>query len=78
MLASLVDTTALWKIVVAGVVGGVGVVMAFGFVLVGTSRLESMRGGSAGARTAYVLLIAIAAAFCLAALVVGVLAMTKK
>ncbi|MGI8713723.1 MAG: hypothetical protein ACR2NR_11185 [Solirubrobacteraceae bacterium] len=34
----IVDTSALWKIVLASVVGGSGVAIAFGFVLLGLSR----------------------------------------
>ena len=36
--SSLVDFDALWKIVVAGFAGGAGVVLAYGFVLLGRSR----------------------------------------
>jgi hypothetical protein len=53
--ASLVDFDALWKIVVAGFAGGAGVVLAFGFVLLGRSRYQEAGEGALG-RGAYLLL----------------------
>lgn len=38
LAAALIDTTALWKIVVASLVGGVGVVVAFGLLLFSLSK----------------------------------------
>jgi hypothetical protein len=78
LASSLVDTSALWKIIAAGFAGGAGVVIAFGLVLLGTSRLGEARNGSAAARSGYVLLVLIGGAFCVAALIVGFVAMTKK
>jgi hypothetical protein len=76
--SSLVDTTALWKIIAVGFVGGVGVVVAFGFVLLGSSRFEEVRRGGVVARVQWALLVLLGGAFCVAALIVGFLAMTKK
>ena len=45
LASSLVDTTALWKIIAAGFAGGAGVVIAFGLLLLGTSRLGDGRSG---------------------------------
>lgn len=78
LASSLVDTSALWKIIAAGFAGGAGVVIAFGFVLLGTSRLGEGRAGGSAARAGYALLVLLSGAFCLAALVIGFLAMTKK
>jgi hypothetical protein len=78
LASSLVDTTALWKIVLAGFAGGAGVVIAFGFVLLGSARLGDGRGGGSVARAGYALLVLLGSAFCLAALVLGFVAMTKK
>jgi hypothetical protein len=47
LASSLIDFDALWKIVVASFVGGAGVVVAFGFVLLGRSRYEQARQGDA-------------------------------
>jgi hypothetical protein len=79
MLASaLIDTSALWKIVAVGFAGGAGVVVAFGFVVLGTSRFGEARQGGVAARGGYALLVLLGAAFCIAAVVLGFWAMTKK
>ncbi len=77
LASSLIDGKALWEILVAGLAGGAGVVIAFGFVLIGISRFGDSRQGDA-TRATYLLLAAIGALFCLAALVLGFVAMTKK
>ncbi len=41
MAASLIDWTALGKILVAALIGGAGVVVAFGFVLLGVNRASA-------------------------------------
>jgi hypothetical protein len=79
MLASaLVDTSALWNIIAASLAAGAGVVVAFGLALVGASRFSQDRDGSALARAGYGLLVISCAAFCIAAVVIGFWAMTKK
>ena len=50
--SSLIDFDALWKIVVAGFAGGAGVVLAYGFVLLGRSRYEQAREGDVVTRAA--------------------------
>ena len=47
--SSLVDFDALWKIMLAGFAGGAGVVLAFGFVLLGRSRYEDAGEGALAA-----------------------------
>jgi hypothetical protein len=78
LASSLIDLDALWKIVVAGFVGGAGVVVAFGFVLLGRSRYEQARHGDALNRATAILMASAGGAVCAAALIVGFLAMTKK
>jgi hypothetical protein len=79
MLASaLIDTSALWKIIAVGFAGGAGVVVAFGFVVLGTSRFAQARHGGVTARGGYALIVLLGAAFCVAAVVLGFWAMTKK
>jgi hypothetical protein len=78
VLASVVDTAALWKIVVAGFAGGAGVVVAFGFVLLGRSRYQQARDGGAVTRSTAVLMAVGGGVFCAAALIIGLVAMTKK
>ena len=75
--SSLIDTSALWKIVLAGLGGGVGVVVAFALVLIGLSRVSDARGGAL-TRGGYALMTALGALVCVGALVVGFIAMTKK
>jgi hypothetical protein len=79
MLATLVDTAALWKIVLAAFAGGVGLTAVFG---VGTMRAEALiraraRREPAG-QAVNVVAITVCAAICVAALVVGFIAMTHK
>jgi hypothetical protein len=76
--SSLVDFDALWKFVVAGFAGGAGVVVAFGFVLLGRSRYEQAREGDVVTRGAAVLLAALGGVLCAAALIAGFIALTKK
>lgn len=79
MVAALVDTEALWKILLAALAGGVGLTAVFGF---GILRYEDLRAareqGDTGAIVAAVAVLAVCAAVCVGALVVGFLAMTKK
>jgi hypothetical protein len=74
--SSLVDWGALWKILAVSVIAGAGVVGAFGYVLLGVSRYQRVRTGVG--RTAYVLLVALGGAFCLAAVVLGLFALAHK
>lgn len=79
MLAALVDTAALWKIVLAAFAGGVGVTAIFGL---GTMRAEALARARArresGAQAVNAAAVAACGAVCLAALVVGFIAMTHK
>ena len=75
--SSLIDFDALWKIVVAGFAAGAGVVLAFGFVLLGRSRYQEA-GGGVLSRGAYLLLAIFGAMVCAGALIAGFIAMTKK
>jgi hypothetical protein len=74
--SSIVDLSALWKIVVVTVIAGIGVVGAFGYVLLGISRYQTVRVG--GSRAAYVLLVMLAGAFCLAVVILGAVALAHK
>jgi hypothetical protein len=79
--SALIDFDAPWKIVVAGLAGGAGgagVVVAFGFVLLGRSRYAQAREGDVVSRGASVLLAALGGVPCAAALIVGFIALTKK
>jgi hypothetical protein len=70
-----VGSELLLVIVVAG---GAGVVVAFGFVLLGRSRYEQAHEGDVVSRGTSVLLAALGGVLCAAALIVGFVALTKK
>jgi NADH:ubiquinone oxidoreductase subunit 6 (subunit J) len=72
----LINTSALWKIIVAAVAGGAGVVIAFGILLLGLSRAKQARGS--GQRLTNYAISGLAGVFCLAAVVIGIYAMAKK
>ncbi|MGZ6645123.1 MAG: hypothetical protein ACXVFT_25235 [Solirubrobacteraceae bacterium] len=76
--SSLIDIDALWKIVVAGLAGGAGVVLAYGVVLLGRSRYAQARDGDVVTRGSAIVLAALGGILCAAALVVGFIALTKK
>jgi hypothetical protein len=76
--SSFIDFDALWKIVAAGFAGGAGVVLAFGFVLLGRSRYAQAGDGDVVSRGGYLLLAALGGVLCAAALIAGFIAMTKK
>ena len=75
--APIVVLSALWKIIVASLVGGAGVAIVFGFVVLGVERAQNQDGGG-GARVMNYSIAAVAAAFCLFAVAIGVYAMTQK
>jgi hypothetical protein len=69
--------SAIWKIVVASLVGGAGVAIVFGFVVLGTERAQAPGAGVA-ARAINWSIAAVAAAFCIFAVVAGIYAMSHK
>ena len=73
----IVVWSAIWKIVVASLVGGAGVAIVFGFVILGTERAQKA-GTNGGAKALNYSVAAVAMAFCVFAIVIGVYAMTKK
>ncbi len=75
--AGLIDTAALWKVVAASLVGGVGVVVAFGVLLVGLSKANAVHGRPAR-RAGYYVVSALCGLFCVAAIAVGIYAMVQK
>jgi hypothetical protein len=72
----LVDTSALWKIVLASLAGGAGVAVAFGILLLGLSRAAKTESG--GVRALNYGIVLLAGLFCLAAVVLGIHAITTK
>jgi hypothetical protein len=79
MLAAIVDLAALWKIVVAVFAVGIGATAIFGQGAMALARIEhSRREGRGGAAPLDVAVVALTALVCVAALVIGFIAMTHK
>ncbi len=79
MLATIVDTQALLKTVVAAFVAGVGVTLIFSLAILGASRfVDRSRDGRPAAALAFgaVGLLALLAA--LAAVILGIVVMARK
>ena len=78
MLATIVDLDAMWKILLAALAVGVGVTAIFGQGALAAARISTARRERRGGLVADGLVIAVAAAVCVAAIVVGFLAMMHK
>jgi hypothetical protein len=79
MLATIVDTTAIAKILLAALVVGVGVTAVFGQGVAAAERFEAARRDrDTGSIVRDGAIIALAGAVCVVALAVGVVAMTHK
>jgi hypothetical protein len=72
----IIDTSALWKIILASFAGGAGVAVAFGILLMGVSRGQSTQSGTVRVLNYGVAIVA--GLFCIAAVVLGIHAMTTK
>jgi cation transporter-like permease len=73
----IVIWSAMWKIVVASLVGGAGVTIVFGFVVLGVERAQKPDAGGTAKLVNYSI-ATVAAAFCIFAVVIGIHAMTQK
>jgi hypothetical protein len=79
MLATIVDTGAVLKILLAALIVGVAVTAIYGQGAQATARLaRARREGHAGEVVGNALVVGVAALVCLAALVFGFIAMTHK
>jgi hypothetical protein len=79
MLATIVDTQALLKTVVAAFVAGVGVTLIFSLAILGASRFADMsRDGRPVVAIAFGVLGLAALLAALAAVTVGIIVMTRK
>jgi hypothetical protein len=79
MLATIVDTQALLKTVVAAFIAGVGVTLIFSLAILGASRFADMnRDGRPAAALAFGALGLLALLAALAAVTVGIIVMTRK
>lgn len=74
--SALINWSALWKIVLAALIGGCGVVIAFGIALL---SIKNARTASSGpARVGHWTLAGICIAMCMSAVAIGVYAMAEK
>lgn len=79
MLATIVDTQALLKTVVASAVAGVGVTFIFSLAILGASRfVELSRDSRPAAAIAFGALGVVALLAAVAAVTVGIIVMTRK
>ena len=79
MLATIVDTEALLKTVVAAFIAGVGVTLIFSLAVLGASRfVDRSRDGRPAAAFAFGTLGLVALLAALAAVTLGIIVMTRK
>lgn len=79
MLATLVDTAALAKVVAASLVAGIGITVAFALAILGTTRFTDMRQDARSIEAgAFAILGGLALAACVGAVVFGIVVMTSK
>jgi hypothetical protein len=77
--ASVVDWSALGKVVLYSAIAGVGVPAVYGFAVLGAARsTDAQRARRGGRATAYALLALLGGAACLAAIAFGIVLMTQK
>jgi len=77
----IVDWNAMWKIFVVTLAAGAGVVIAFGFLLLGVKLANRSRSDGmhdTGSRLGGYLLAGVCGVLCVGVVVIGVYAMTKK
>jgi 4-amino-4-deoxy-L-arabinose transferase-like glycosyltransferase len=79
MLATVVDTSALGKVILWSLAAGIGVTAAFAVAIVGSTRFAEMRrSGRIVEAGAFGLLAVVALAAFAAAIVIGIVVMTSK
>jgi hypothetical protein len=78
---ALVNWSAIWKIVLVALIGGAGIVIVYGFLLLGLKYATADGSGgthSEGSRVLAYALVAICAILVVGAIVLGIYAMTQK
>jgi hypothetical protein len=78
MLATIVDTQALLKTVVASAVAGVGVTFIFSLAILGASRFVELSRDGRPAAAAFGVLAIVALGTAAAAVAIGIIVMTRK
>jgi hypothetical protein len=76
LATSLVNWSALQKIIVVALIGGAGVVLAFGLLLIGVKWATRAKSGRA--KFGGLTLAGLGALFCIATVVIGIVAMADK
>jgi hypothetical protein len=71
-----INWSALWKICVAALIGGAGVVIVFGFLLLGVKIANNAKGG--GREWAGYVLAGVCGLFCVAVIGAGIYAILNK
>src|SRR5580700_7686030 len=74
--SEFINWSALWNICVAALVGGAGVVVVFGFLLVGVKIANDAKSG--GREWAGYALAGVCGLFCVAVIVAGIYALINK
>ena len=77
----IIDWTAIWKIVLVALAGGVGIVVVFGFLLLGLKFAAAPEGGGTQSESAKIsgyALSAVCGLIVLGVIVLGIYAMTQK
>jgi len=74
----IVDWNAMWKIFVVALAAGGGVVVIFGFLLLGIKIANRAGAHTGSSRAAGYTLAGVCGAICLGVIVLGVYAMAKK
>jgi hypothetical protein len=79
LAATLVDTSALLKVVVASLAGGIGTTLAFSFMILGATRFAELRRDERPVEAAaFAAVVAVALATSVAIVVFGLIVMTSK
>jgi hypothetical protein len=76
LASSYIDWNALWKIILAALVGGAGVVIVFGFLLLGVKIANNAKGS--GSEWAGYALAGVCGLFCVAVIAAGLYAILNK
>ncbi len=75
--STLVDVEALWHVALYSLVASVGVVAAYGTLVIALDRSDRSRA-SAGSRGAWLAVVALMGCVCLGIVALGLWAMTQK
>lgn len=79
MLATVVDTNALWQTILAAFVAGVGTTLVFSLAILGAARFsDANREGRSVEAAMFAALAVLGLLATVAAIVVGVIVMTTK